>query len=101
LAFLSIGYCSVSFNSPNPSIGFQRASTTLPIKLLPTGTLKTSPVALAISHSLILLNHSKITTQTKCSSKFMATHFAPLANSTSSLKPTFLRPETLATQSQT
>jgi len=71
--------------SPSPSIGSHKAFTTLPIISFQTGTLNVFPVAFTISPSLIELNHSKTTTQTKCSSKFRAIHFAPDSKFTTSL----------------
>jgi hypothetical protein len=64
VATLSIGYFSVDLISHNPSIGLPKASTTLPIKPLPTGTSNVLAVALAFSHSLIVLKPSRITIQT-------------------------------------
>jgi len=55
------------------------------MKFLPTGTFKTFPVAFTTSHSLIPKYPSSTITHTKWSSRFRATHLAPLANSTSSL----------------
>jgi len=75
----------VFFKSHNQSIGFQRASTTLQTRDFQTEISSILPVALAFSHSLILLNHSRTTTQTKCSSKFKATHFQPVSKETTSL----------------
>jgi hypothetical protein len=86
--------------SQSQSIGFHIASTTLQINASQTGTSRIFQVAFTFSHSLIVTNQFKITTQTKCSSRFRATQVAPDSKSTTSLYATFLSHETFATQSQ-
>jgi hypothetical protein len=99
VATLSIGYFSLNLISQSQSIGLPRESTTLQINHSQTGTSNVLQVHLATSHSLILLNQDKTTTQTKCSSKFIAIQTHPDSNSTSSLYATFLSQETLAIES--
>ena len=63
---------STFFNSPFPSIGFPRPSTTLPRSPLPTLTSTILPVLFTTSPSFIDLSSPKITIPTLSSSRFKA-----------------------------
>ncbi len=88
-------------NSPFPSIGFPKASTTLPNNFFPTGTSTIASVLLTVSPSLIVLSSPKITTPTLSLSKFKAMPFIPVENSTISPARTLSKPYTRAIPSPT
>ena len=81
-AFVSTLDLLTFFRGPLPSIGFPKASTTLPNNPLPIGTSTIDPVLLTVSPSLIVLSLPKITTPTLSLSKFKAIPAIPPGNST-------------------
>ena len=91
-ALTSILLDSLLWIGPLPSIGFPRASTTLPNKPLPTGTSTIFCVLLTVSPSLIPLSSPKITIPTLSSSRLSAIPWTPPVNSTISPAWTLSKP---------
>lgn len=75
--FLAYEKCIV----PNPSIGFPKASTTLPSSAYPVGTFTIFPVLFIMSPYLIALSFPNITTLTLSVYKLRAIPFTPYLNS--------------------
>lgn len=95
-ALISILRLWLDLIGPKPSIGFPKASSTLPNNSSPMGTSTIAPVLWTISPSYISLSFPSTTIPTLSLSKFKAMPLTPDLNCTISPAWTFVRPKTLA-----
>ena len=100
-AFVSTLALLTFFNAPLPSIGFPKASTTLPSNPFPAGTSTIEPVLFTVSPSFMSLSLPKITIPTLSFSRFKAIPAMPPSNSTISPALISSNPWTLAIPSPT
>ena len=88
-ALISTLFLWLVLTAPNPSIGFPKASKTLPNISSPIGTSTIAPVLLTTSPSWIYLSLPKTTTPTLSLSRLRDIPLTPEANSTISPAWTF------------
>ena len=100
-ATISMGRMPSVCTEPLPSSGSPSGFTTRPRSASPTGTRAISPVALTRSPSFTPVSEPMTAAPTRSSSRFSARPARPLGNSSSSPKPTLLRPWMVAMPSPT